>query len=172
MNGTLGRLIRSCWHRHRRITPPVSAANPGMLLSTLRRRRIVTSLMCTVTIVPYDDGFRLVCNRDERRDRPAAIPPMDRRLPHRTAIYPQDPLGGGTWVGANDAGLVAALLNRSVNAGAPGGERPLRSRGLIIPPLLDASSVTEAVDMAADLDPAQFNPFRLVVAGANGGLAC
>ncbi len=24
--------------------------------------------MCTVTVVPYDDGFRLVCNRDERRD--------------------------------------------------------------------------------------------------------
>ena len=120
--------------------------------------------MCTVTIVPYDDGFRLVCNRDERRDRPAAIPPMNRRQSHRTAIYPQDPLGRGTWVGGNDAGLVAALLNRSINAGAPGGKGPLRSRGLIIPELLDASSVAEAVDMAADLNPAQFNPFRLVVA--------
>ena len=119
--------------------------------------------MCTVTIVPYDDGFRLMCNRDERRDRPVAIPPIDRRLPHRTAIYPQDPLGGGTWVGVNDAGLAAALLNRSVNAAAPGGARPLRSRGLIIPPLLDASSVTEAADIAADLDPALFNPFRVVV---------
>ena len=119
--------------------------------------------MCTVTIVPNDDGIRLVCNRDERRDRPAAIRPMNRLLPHRTAIYPQDPLGGGTWVGGNDAGLVAALLNRSVNAGVPVGERPLRSRGLIIPLLLDAGSVTEAVDMAADLYPARFNPFRLVV---------
>jgi hypothetical protein len=119
--------------------------------------------VCTVTIVPYDDGFRLVCNRDERRDRPEAIPPTDRRLPHRTAIYPQDPVGGGTWVGVNDAGLAAALLNRSVNAGAPAGERPLRSRGLIIPPLLDAGSVAEAADLAADLDPALFNPFRVVV---------
>src|SRR6185295_4903314 len=100
---------------------------------------------------------------DERRDRPAAIPPMKRLLSHRTAIYPQDPLGGGTWIGSNDVGLAAALLNRRVNAGAPVNERPLRSRGLIIPPLLDASSVTEAVDMAADLDPARFNPFRLIV---------
>jgi hypothetical protein len=120
--------------------------------------------MCTITIVPYDDGFRLVCNRDERRDRPAAIPPMIRRLSNRTAIYPQDPLGGGTWVGGNDAGLVAALLNRNTNDGAPGGKGPFRSRGLIIPALLDASSVAEAVDMAADLDPLRFNPFRLVVA--------
>ena len=119
--------------------------------------------MCTVTIVPYDDGFRLVCNRDERCDRPAAIPPRARLLRRRTAIYPQDPLGGGTWVGANDSGLVAALLNRSVDAGTPSGERPFRSRGLIIPQLLDAGSVTEAVDMAADLDPARFNPFRLLV---------
>lgn len=119
--------------------------------------------MCTVTIVPYDDGFRLVCNRDERRDRPAAIPPMNRLLQHRTAIYPQDPLGGGTWVGTNDAAVVAALLNRRISAGARGGKGPIRSRGLIIPALLDASSVAEAVDMAADLDPVRFNPFRLVV---------
>ena len=119
--------------------------------------------MCTVTIVPYDDGFRLVCNRDERRDRPAAMPPMDRRIRHRTAIYPQDPLGGGTWVGINDAGLAAALLNRNIDAAAPGDDRPLRSRGLIIPRLLDASATAEAVDMAADLNPAHFKPFRLVV---------
>ena len=141
---------------------PIGRRQFEMLLSTLRGADRHQS-MCTVTIVPDDDGFRLMCNRDERRDRPVAIPPIDRRLPHRTAIYPQDPLGGGTWVGVNDAGLAAALLNRSVNAGVPAGERPLRSRGLIIPPLLDASSVTEAAEMAADLDPRLFNPFRVVV---------
>ena len=119
--------------------------------------------MCTVTVVPYDDGFRLVCNRDERLDRPAAIPPMDYVIRQRTAIYPQDPLGGGTWIGINDAGLAAALLNRNINAAQPGDDRPLRSRGLIIPRLLDASATAEAVDMAAELNPALFKPFRLLV---------
>jgi hypothetical protein len=47
--------------------------------------------MCTVTIVPHHDGFRLVCNRDERRDRPAATPPTVHRLQHRTPIYPVVP---------------------------------------------------------------------------------
>ena len=119
--------------------------------------------MCTVTVVPYDDGLRLVCNRDERLDRPAAIPPMDYVIRQRTAIYPRDPLGGGTWIGINDAGLAVALLNRNVDAAQPGDDRPFRSRGLIIPRLLDASATAEAVDMAAGLNPALFKPFRLLV---------
>ena len=59
-----------------------------------------------------------MCNRDERRDRRAATPPAVHRLQHRTAIYPVDPVGGGTWIGVNDAGLAAALLNRTIVAAA------------------------------------------------------
>lgn len=119
--------------------------------------------MCTVTIVPYDDGFRLVCNRDERRDRQVATPPRVRRLQHRSAIFPVDPAGGGTWIGVNDAGLAAALLNRNIDAAAPCGNRPLRSRGLIVPRLLDSGSVPDAVEMAVTLRPTQFDLFRLVL---------
>jgi len=120
--------------------------------------------MCTVTIVPYDDGFRLVCNRDERRDRPAARPPARHRLRHSLAIFPMDPAGGGTWVGVNGAGVVAAVLNRHTESCAPGRNRPLWSRGLIIPRLLDSGSWVDALDMAAELDPAHFDLFRLVFA--------
>jgi uncharacterized protein with NRDE domain len=119
--------------------------------------------MCTVTIVPYDDGFRLVCNRDERRDRAAATPPNVRRLEHRTAVFPVDPVSGGTWVGMNDTGLAAALLNRTIDSAAPTSSRPPRSRGLIIPTLLDCGSVPEALDIGASVDPAHFDPFRLVL---------
>ena len=119
--------------------------------------------MCTVTIVPFDDGFRLACNRDERRDRHTAATPKVRRLRHRVAIFPMDPAGGGTWVGVNDLGLAAALLNRNIDAAAPSGNRPLRSRGRIIPRLLDSASVTDALTMAATLDPTQFDLFRLVL---------
>jgi Transport and Golgi organisation 2 len=119
--------------------------------------------MCTVTIVPDDDGFRLACNRDERRDRAAATPPNVHRLEHRIAVFPLDPVGGGTWVGVNDARLVAVLLNRTMDSAGPTSYRALRSRGLIIPSLLDCGSVPDALEMAARLNPAQFNPFRLVV---------
>ena len=128
--------------------------------------------MCTVTIVPHDDGFRLVCNRDERRDRAVATLPMLRRLPHGTAIFPVDPESGGTWVGVNAAGVAAALLNRAVSSSAASVNRPLRSRGLIIPTVLDCNSVTDALDIATRLDPSQFDGFRLVVAqGSVGGVA-
>jgi len=120
--------------------------------------------MCTVTIVPYDDGFRLVCNRDERRDRQAATPPSLQRLRHSTAMFPVDPAGGGTWVGVNGAGLVAALLNRNTESAAPRRNQSLRSRGLIIPGLLNSGSWTDALDIAAGFDPTQFGLFRLVLA--------
>jgi uncharacterized protein with NRDE domain len=119
--------------------------------------------MCTVTIVPYHDGFRLVCNRDEQRDRRAATPPAVHRLQHGTAIYPVDPVGGGTWIGVNDAGLAAALLNRTIDSAVLPGCTPLRSRGLIIPNLLGCRSLTDALEIAEGLDPAQFDLFRLVL---------
>jgi hypothetical protein len=46
----------------------------------------------------------------------------------------------------------------------PLGFRPLESRGRIIPKLLDSVSWTRALDMAARLDPTQFDLFRLVLA--------
>lgn len=119
--------------------------------------------MCTVTIVPYHDGFRLMCNRDERRDRRAATPPTAHRAQHGTAIYPVDPVGRGTWIGLNDAGLAAAILNRTIDSDVPAGRPPLRSRGLIIPHLLGRRSLTDALDVAEALDPSQFDLFRLVL---------
>ena len=119
--------------------------------------------MCTVTIVPVVDGFRLGCNRDERRDRPLAWPPAVHGLPHRTAIFPVDPTGLGTWVGVNDTRLAAALLNRSTDSTVPLDKNRLRSRGLIIPGLLDCASLTEALHLGAALDPRDFDRFRLVM---------
>ena len=116
--------------------------------------------MCTASIVPLEDGFCLAFNRDERRDRPAALAPGIRRLRHRVAVFPIDPFGGGTWIGVNDLVLVAALLNRTTTPGMP--TDPLRpSRGQIIPALLDCQSLAEALDDCLALEPLRFNPFRL-----------
>jgi uncharacterized protein with NRDE domain len=118
--------------------------------------------MCTVTVVPVDDGFRMVFNRDEQRDRPPATPPARHRVGERTAVFPIDPLSGGTWIGVNDRGLVGALLNRTLDASSPR-PVPARSRGLIVPALLECDSLASALDAVARIDATLYDLFRIIV---------
>ena len=123
--------------------------------------------MCTVSIVPHATGYRLFCNRDERRSRPPALAPRREALGDRTAVFPRDPAGGGTWIGINDADLVVALLNRTLPpdeappvAQTVNGRGP--SRGLIVTSLLSHESMTGVLDTCAAMKVAVFAPFRLV----------
>lgn len=135
--------------------------------------------MCTVTIItsPLDGpggcqrGIRMVCNRDESRLRPAARPPRLRKFGNRSASLPVDPLSGGTWIAANDAGLVFALLNVNARSrrGARCGKRPdpvtpRTSRGRMIPRLLGEADLRQALALFTSMDLRQFEPFRLVMA--------
>lgn len=117
--------------------------------------------MCTVTVVPFDDGLRVVCNRDERRTRTAAGFPRRYQIGSRWLTYPRDADGGGTWIGVNDAGLVLALVNRT-RAGDSTGAASRRSRGLIVPPLLRHERLDEAERAAFGVDPGSYRPFTLV----------
>jgi hypothetical protein len=117
--------------------------------------------MCTVTIVPRDGGFRLVCNRDERLDRAAAERPCVRRLGSLTMRWPTDPTSGGTWIGMNDRGLAAAVLNRHSGTVITKKVAP-RSRGTIIPPLLSGGDLPSVITEAR-LIPEHYDPFTLVV---------
>ena len=119
--------------------------------------------MCTVTIVPDADGFRLMCNRDEQRQRAPALLPVRHPLGTGVAIYPVDPVGGGTWIGVNDTGLAATLLNRTVASDRVPTTPSPPSRGLIVPALLHCRSLRDAIDLAASIDVASFSPFRLIV---------
>jgi hypothetical protein len=130
--------------------------------------------MCTVSVVPTDDsGVRVMVNRDERRDRPAARPPALHRTGERLAIYPVDTGAGGTWAGANDAGLVAVLLNRSTSersgapsggrSGGPSGSPRALTRGLVVPHVLRASTLEDATAAGLSIDATRFAPFRLVL---------
>lgn len=132
--------------------------------------------MCTVTIIrdPNLDGWRMACNRDELRTRPAALPPERRRCGARTAIMPVDPVSDGTWIAVNDAGLVLTLLNVNPEVtdgwiARPKVSRGRQSRGLIIPALMRCSSVRDAMHEAQRLAPSTYPPFRLV--GMDGGTA-
>jgi hypothetical protein len=118
--------------------------------------------MCTVTVVPHATGVRLLCNRDERRSRPAALPPRPYDLGGTQAIFPVDPQGEGTWIGCNGAGLAVALLNRNVPS-RTGDDRLKRSRGLIVREVLRRTRLAAAVQNVLDLDPRSFAGFRIVI---------
>ncbi|HXW08318.1 MAG TPA: NRDE family protein [Vicinamibacterales bacterium] len=117
--------------------------------------------MCTVSIVPLPDGCRLVVNRDESRRRGIALPPAIVARQGVRAVMPRDPDSGGTWVAANEFGLVFALLNVSEDGVQ---SARTRSRGEIIPSLIDLSTADAVVKSIPLIDDGMFRPWRLVVA--------
>jgi hypothetical protein len=80
-------------------------------------------------------------------------------------VFPTDPQSGGTWIGANDAGLVLALLNRTdTSVVVPTVTRHLLcSRGLVIPSLLGFGTLRAALKSVQTINPVLFEPFRLIM---------
>jgi uncharacterized protein with NRDE domain len=85
------------------------------------------------------------------------------------AIMPVDQESGGTWIGANDAGLVCTLLN--VYDGSPAPAAQL-SRGAIIPSLLACGDLDSALAHAHSLPVERYRPFRLLVVNGHEMLEC
>jgi hypothetical protein len=126
--------------------------------------------MCTVTVLPHallsSDAshdellLRVVCNRDELLTRAPALPPTLWAAGPRRAVMPIDPHSGGTWIAANDAGLVFVLLNAHDGTSASAGEI---SRGTIIPTLVGCATVSRAVAQAQKIRTDRFAPFELLI---------
>jgi hypothetical protein len=114
--------------------------------------------MCTVSWVHETNGYQLFCNRDEKRERPAADPPAILCLENVQAGAPRDKPFGGTWVGVNEFGLGMALLNRYPD---PNLGEPSTSRGLVIGALLSAPSSGEVARRLRRLDLGRYPPFTL-----------
>jgi Transport and Golgi organisation 2 len=102
----------------------------------------------------------IAANRDEMIDRPALAP--GRHWPDRPEVVAgRDLLAGGSWLGLNDWGVAAAVLNRHGSLGpAPG----LRSRGELVLEALDHAGAAAAAAALAHLDPAAYRSFNLIVA--------
>ena len=119
--------------------------------------------MCTVVILRrpgHDWPLILAANRDEMRDRPWT--PPDRHWPERPEVVAgRDQLSGGSWLGINDHGVVAAILNRRGSLGPLPGKR---SRGELVLDALDNADASAAVEQLIHLDPTAYRSFNLLIA--------
>ena len=102
----------------------------------------------------------VAANRDEHYDRPSAAPQI---LSGSAKILAgRDLRAGGTWLGANNHGVVAGILNRRLN-GDQVARNNARSRGLLCMDLLARKSARDGRAFIADHDQ-QYNPFTLLFA--------
>lgn len=119
--------------------------------------------MCTLIILRRPGHawpLLLAANRDELVARPAR--PPGRHWPDRPEVVAgYDEIGGGSWLGINDYGLVAAVLNRTGSLGPLAGRR---SRGELVLEALDHAEASSAAGALADLAPAAYRPFNLIIA--------
>jgi uncharacterized protein with NRDE domain len=102
----------------------------------------------------------IAANRDELLDRPA-VPVTVLREREPRILGGRDLLAGGTWLAVNEHGLVAGLTNQP----APAGRDPTkRSRGELPVACAGHRSAAEAAGaLAADVDPATYNPCWMLV---------
>src|SRR5918912_854110 len=119
--------------------------------------------MCTLVMLRRPEHpwpVVIGANRDEMIDRPALAP--GRHWADRAEVVAGlDLLAGGTWLGLNDWGVVAAVLNRHGSLGPAAG---LRSRGELVLEALDHADALAAARALGDLDPAAYRSFNLIVA--------
>lgn len=119
--------------------------------------------MCTLIILnrpEHDWPVLIAANRDERIDRRWRKPAA--HWPDRPDIVAGlDELAGGSWLGVNAAGVVAAVLNRE---GTLGPEEGKRSRGELVLEALDHADALDAAEAMAALNPRAYRPFNLLVA--------
>lgn len=118
--------------------------------------------MCTIIFAHQlldEAPVFFAANRDERLDRPAAPPERIQEGPI-PVLAPRDLEGGGTWLGINAEGVLAAITNRfgaTIDADR-------RSRGELPFEALRHPSAAEAAEHLRQLDATEYNGFHLLVA--------
>ena len=119
--------------------------------------------MCTLAILRrpgHDWPVAIAANRDEMIGRPW-LGPGRHWLERAHVTAGQDALAGGSWLGVNDDGVCAGILNRTGALGPAAGKR---SRGELVLDALDHADAAAAAMALADIDGKAYRPFNLVVA--------
>ncbi|MGC8474898.1 MAG: NRDE family protein [Acetobacteraceae bacterium] len=125
--------------------------------------------MCTVALIlrpAHPWPVMLAANRDEMLDRAWDKPgPW---WPERPGVVAgRDRTAGGTWMGVNRHGLLAAVLNRPGSLGPAAGKR---SRGELPLLALAQPGLAAAVAAVAALDARAWRGFNLVLADRSGAV--
>ncbi|MEO5336124.1 MAG: NRDE family protein [Magnetospirillum sp. WYHS-4] len=119
--------------------------------------------MCTVVVLfrpGHDWPLLFAANRDEMAGRPWRAP--GRHWPtHPDVVGGLDELAGGTWMGLNGKGVVAAILNRPGTLGPKAG---FASRGDLPLMALDHATAAEAAAGLGGRDASLWRPFNLLLA--------
>ena len=123
--------------------------------------------MCTLAV--YYRSFAdypvvIAANRDEYLARPALPPTLLCADPH--IVGGKDLQASGTWLGLNEHGVVAGLLNR--RNGDAANDPGLRSRGLLCLDALKQPSAAAAAAFVGRLRGDDYNPFNLLIASRDG----
>lgn len=121
--------------------------------------------MCTLTWSMREEGYELFFNRDESRTRLPALEPTIETDENVRYIAPTDADAGGTWIGVNEYGIAACLLNfyqgEKLAAFAP--PETQQSRGIIVRELLRIPDLTSGEVYLEHLDSERFRPFRALL---------
>jgi Transport and Golgi organisation 2 len=126
--------------------------------------------MCTVLLLlrPQHRWPLLIgANRDERLDR--AFQPPGRYwtdAPH--VVAGRDVLGGGSWFGVNDDGVVATIVNGMDRLGPLAGKT---SRGELVLRALREADAARAAAAVGALDAERYRGFTLIVADRHAAFA-
>jgi hypothetical protein len=108
----------------------------------------------------HDWPLLLAANRDELKDRPWQAP--GRHWPDRAEVTAgRDILADGTWLGINDWGVIAGVLNRP---GSLGPKANKRSRGELPMEALDHAEASVAAERLCAIDTSSYRSFNLVIA--------
>jgi Transport and Golgi organisation 2 len=119
--------------------------------------------MCTLILLrrPGHEWPVIVgANRDEMVARPWQ--PPARHWPDRPEVVAGlDELAGGSWLGLNDHGVLAGILNRMGSLGPAPGQR---SRGELVLEALDHADAADAAKALSQIDPRAYRSFNMIVA--------
>jgi uncharacterized protein with NRDE domain len=100
----------------------------------------------------------VAANRDEHYDRPSAAPCLLASTPR--IIAGRDLRAGGTWLGVNEYGLMAGILNRRLDGQT---STDVRSRGLLCMDVLNFESARRSNAFIHE-QRFRYNPFTLLFA--------
>lgn len=125
--------------------------------------------MCTMSWQIYEDSLSVIFNRDELLSRKDGLPPDNFLSNGVRYIAPKDPEGGGTWVSANENGLILALLNNYNVASKPDSNVQYKSRGQIVAMLSSLTSLDEVSKSLNSTNLSDYRPFDIYAfAGVRG----